>query len=126
VAVGVHGRQVEGSSLQEGEMYRFGGTRTLRGYRENEFLGSRIAWANLEYRLLAGRRSFFYGFIDGGYYQRPGDAVSGASGAEAYKLGVGVGVRLDTALGNMAVSFAFGEGDSFSTGKIHIGLLGDF
>lgn len=126
LAIGLHGRQVEGSTLQEGEMYRFGGTKTLRGYRENEFLGSRVAWGNLEYRLLAGRRSFFYGFLDGGYYQRPADPVSGSAGAEAFKVGVGVGVRLDTALGNMAVSFAFGEGDSFSTGKIHVGLLGDF
>jgi outer membrane protein insertion porin family len=126
LAIGLHGRQVEGSTLQEGEMYRFGGTKTLRGYRENEFLGSRVAWGNLEYRLLAGRRSFFYGFLDGGYYQRPSDPVSGSAGAEAFKVGIGVGVRLDTALGNMAVSFAFGEGDSFSTGKIHVGLLGDF
>jgi outer membrane protein insertion porin family len=126
LAFGLHGRQVEGGTLQEGEMYRFGGTKTMRGYRENEFLGARVGWANLEYRFLAGRRSFFYGFLDGGYYQRPGDSLTGSAGAEAFKFGVGVGVRLDTALGNMGVSFAFGEGDSFATGKIHVGLLGDF
>jgi outer membrane protein insertion porin family len=126
VALGLHGRQVEGSSLQEGEMYRFGGTKTLRGYRENEFLGSRVGWANLEYRFLAGRRSFFYGFVDAGYYQRPGDSSAGTAVVDAVKLGAGIGVRLDTALGNMGVSFAFGEGDSFATGKIHVGLMGDF
>ncbi len=126
LAFGFHGRQVEGTDLQEGDLYRFGGTTTMRGYRENEFLGSRVGWANLEYRFLAGRRTFFYGFVDGGYYFRPLDPDSGSPEAQAFKYGVGVGVRLDTALGNMAVSFAFGEGDTFSTGKIHIGLLGDF
>jgi outer membrane protein assembly factor BamA len=126
LALGVHGRQVEGSDLQEGELYRFGGTTTMRGYRENEFLGSRIGWANLEYRFLAGRRTFFYGFVDGGYYFRPGDLNPGSPAAEAFKYGLGVGVRLETGLGNMGVSFAFGEGDTFSTAKIHIGILGDF
>lgn len=125
-ACGFHGRQVEGSSLQEGELYRFGGTTTMRGYRENEFLGSRVAWVNLEYRFLAGRRTYFYAFSDGGYYFRPVDPESGSPEAQAFKYGVGIGVRLDTGLGNMGVSFALGEGDTFATGKIHVGLLGDF
>ncbi len=126
LALGIHGRQVEGSSLQEGELYRFGGTTTMRGYRENEFLGSRVGWANLEYRFLAGRRTFFYGFVDGGYYFRPLDSETGSPEAQAFKYGVGIGVRLDTSLGNLGVSFAFGEGDTFATGKIHVALLGDF
>ena len=126
IALGLHGRQVEGGELQEGELYRFGGTTTLRGYRENQFLGSRIGWANLEYRFLVGRRTFFYGFVDGGYYFRPESSTLGLEGAEVFKYGTGLGVRLETGLGNMGVSFALGEGDSFSTAKIHVGLLSDF
>lgn len=126
LALGFHGRQVQGSTLQEGELYRFGGTTTMRGYRENEFLGSRVGWANVEYRFLAGRRTFFYGFADGGYYFRPGDSTIGSQEVQAFKYGFGIGVRLETALGNMGVSFALGEGDTFATGKIHVGLLGDF
>ena len=126
IAVGFHGRQVEGGDLQEGELYRFGGAATLRGYRENQFLGSRVGWSNLEYRFLVGRRTYFYGFVDGGYYYRPDFPRLGLTSVNVFNYGYGIGVRLDTALGNMGVSFALGQGDSFGTAKIHIGLLSDF
>jgi outer membrane protein assembly factor BamA len=125
VAIGVHGRNVEGGDLQEGELYRFGGATTLRGYRENEFLGSRIGWVNLEYRFLAGRRTYFYGFLDGGYYFRPDSPTLGLEPANVFKYGAGIGVRLETGLGNIGVSFGMGQGDSFSTAKIHFGLLSE-
>jgi outer membrane protein insertion porin family len=124
VALAMHGRQITNDRIELGDLYRFGGTTTLRGYRENEFLGSRIAWTNAEYRFLLARRAFFCGFFDTGYYYLPGDASTASS--QAVKYGYGVGFRFETALGNMGVSFAFGGGDSFSQGKIHLGLLNDF
>src|SRR5206468_12862099 len=75
LAFGFHGRELRSGQPEEGEMFRLGGTRTLRGYRENQFIGSRIAWSNTEYRFLLARRSFIYGFVDGGYYLRPADGV---------------------------------------------------
>lgn len=126
IAVGVHGRQVEGGGTDESQMFRFGGATTLRGYRENQFIGSRLAWTNTEYRLLLGRHSFLYGFIDTGYYFRPGDVRTALSSTEAFHYGYGIGLRFDTPLGNMGVSFALGKGDSFAQGKIHVGVLGDF
>ncbi len=107
-------------------MFRFGGANTLRGYRENQFLGSRVAWTNAEYRFLLGRRSFFFGFLDTGYYSRPADIEQSLPASEAFKYGYGIGLRTDTPLGNISVSFALGQGDSFSQGKIHIGLINDF
>ncbi len=126
IAVGVHGRQAQGGGVDESQMYRFGGAQTLRGYRENQFLGSRVAWTNTEYRFVLGRRSFVYGFIDTGYYFRPGDARTGLLSTEAFHYGYGLGLRFDTPLGNMGVSFALGKGDSFAQGKIHVGVIGDF
>jgi outer membrane protein insertion porin family len=126
IAVSVHGRQVQGGGGDESQMFRFGGAQTLRGYRENQFLGSRLGWTNTEYRLLLGRRSFVYGFIDTGYYFRPGDARTGLPSTEAFHYGYGLGLRFDTPLGNMGVSFALGKGDSFAQGKIHVGVIGDF
>jgi outer membrane protein insertion porin family len=125
-AVGFHGREIRSGQLEEGEMFRFGGARTLRGYRENQFLGSRIAWSNLEYRFLLGRRSFFFGFVDTGYYSRPADPVHSIAGVDAFKYGYGVGMQLETGLGTLGVSFALGKGDSFSAGKIHLGLINEF
>ena len=126
IAVGVHGRQAQGGGVDESQMYRFGGAQTLRGYRENQFLGSRVAWTNTEYRFLLGRRSFVYGFMDTGYYYRPGDTRTALPSTEAFHYGYGLGLRFDTPLGNMGVSFALGKGDSFAQGKIHVGVIGDF
>jgi outer membrane protein insertion porin family len=126
IAVGVHGRQVQGGGSDESQLFRFGGAMTLRGYRENQFLGSRLAWTNLEYRLLLARHSFVYGFLDTGYYFRPGDARTSIASSEAFHYGYGIGLRFDTPLGNMSVSFALGKGDSFAQGKIHVGVIGDF
>jgi outer membrane protein insertion porin family len=126
VAVGLHGREIRTGQVQPGEMYQFGGANTLRGYRENQFIGSEIVWSNAEYRFLLARRSFLFAFLDTGYYNRPADDVLGTPSARAFKYGYGIGIRLDTPLGNMGVSFAFGQGDSFGTAKIHIGLINDF
>ncbi len=126
VMVGLHGRQVQGGGIDITEFYRFGGARTLRGYRENQFLGSRVGWATTEYRFLLGSHSFLYGFFDSGYYFRPVDPLRAGSGAEAFLYGYGIGLRFDTSLGNLGVSFALGKGDSFSQGKIHLGVVNEF
>ena len=49
-----------GPFFEESDLYRLGGTNTLRGYRENQFLGSRIFWSNLEYRFLLTQRTFAF------------------------------------------------------------------
>jgi outer membrane protein assembly factor BamA len=126
LALGLHGRQLTSGVIELGDLYRFGGTNTLRGYRENEFLGSRVAWTNTEYRFLLAQRSYVFGFFDTGYFFLPGDDTKGISSLQHFKYGYGIGVRLETNLGNIGVSFAFGEGDSFSQGKIHVGLMNEF
>ena len=125
-AFGLHGREIRTGQVQQGELYQFGGANTLRGYRENQFLGAEIIWTNAEYRFILARRSFLFGFLDTGYYNRPEDDLLGIPSARAFKYGYGIGIRLDTALGNLGVSFALGQGDSFGTAKIHIGLINDF
>lgn len=125
LSLGLHGRQLTSGSIDVSDLYRFGGTNTLRGYRENQFLGSRIAWANLEYRFLLARRSFAYAFFDAGHAFLP-PLGTGSETAQRYIFGYGLGIRMQTALGNVGVSFAFGEGDSFSQGKLHFGLFNEF
>ncbi len=126
IAMGLHGRQVQGGSIDDSELFRFGGANTLRGYRENQFVGARVAWTNTEYRLVVGRQSFLYGFFDTGYYSRPGSVVRSTPGSEAFHFGYGIGMRFDTPLGNLGVSFALGKGDSFAQGKVHFGILNEF
>jgi outer membrane protein insertion porin family len=112
--------------MDKSDLFRLGGAATLRGYREGQFLGSRLVWTNLEYRFLVALRSFFYGFIDVGYIAQPSITAIGLTASERSKIGYGVGVRIDSALGLIGVSFALGEGDTFSTSKIHIRLINEF
>jgi outer membrane protein insertion porin family len=126
VALGVHGRQIASESIELSDRFRFGGTNTLRGFRENQFLGSRIAWTRSEYRLLLARRSYFYGFFDTGYYFLPADDQNGIPSSQNFKYGYGIGIRLETVVGNVGVSVALGGGDSFNQAKLHFGLVNDF
>jgi hypothetical protein len=41
---------------------------------------------------------------------------------EDFLYGFGLGLNLETALGVLRVSYALGEGDTFSDGKIHFGV----
>lgn len=125
-AVGLHGRQLTNKHIQVSDYYRFGGARTLRGYRENQFMGTRAAWTNAEYRFLLARRSFVYCFFDTGYFFLPNDDVREVPSMQKLMYGYGVGIRLETRLGSVGVSFALGEGDTFQQTKIHVELLNEF
>lgn len=125
----LHGREVTSDEkvVSITDQYRLGGAKTLRGYREEQFRGSRLAWTNFEYRLLLGRRSRFFAFVDVGYYFReeklPDNDIDEV---DDVKIGYGFGVRLDTRLGFFGIDFGLGEGDSFSDAKVHIGLTNEF
>jgi len=119
--LGVHGRQISTGEPEQGDLFRLGGVRALRGFRENRFSGTRVAWGTVEYRLLTGGRTFFFGFIDPGYVYTPLTEP-----VELITFGYGIGVRLETALGLVGVSFALGKGDPVSETKIHFGLINDF
>jgi outer membrane protein insertion porin family len=116
VATELHLRDFSSANMDVSDLFRLGGATTLRGYQEGQFFGSRLVWTNLEYRFLVAPRSFFYGFIDVGYI----------APLEQSKIGYGIGVRMDTVLGLIGVSFALGEDDTFGTSKIHIRLINEF
>jgi len=122
----LHLRDFKSAATDASDLFRIGGASTLRGYREGQFSGSRIVWMNVEYRFIVALRSFFYGFVDIGYIRQPDLITADLTASEQSKLGYGIGVRMDSALGLIGVSFAMGEGDTFSTSKIHIRLINEF
>lgn len=126
IAIGVHGRELQGSFFEISDLYFLGGTNSLRGYRERQFQGNRLLWSNLEYRYLLTRRSFAFAFFDSGYFLRSEDQSRNIRKISDVKLGYGIGINLETGLGVLGVSFALAQGDSFSEGKIHFGLLNEF
>lgn len=126
LALGMHGKELQGPQIEISDMFLLGGTNTLRGYRENQFLASRIAWTNLEYRFLLTRRTFVFSFFDVGYFMQRENISLNISKSSNTKIGYGIGLHVETGLGILNVNFAFAKGDSFSEGKIHFGIINEF
>ncbi len=126
IAVGIHAKELKGPMFEFSDLYFLGGTNSLRGYRENQFMGSRIAWSNLEYRVLLTPRSYAFLFFDSGYYLRKADEERKIEENSAFKIGYGLGLTIETSLGVLGVSFALAKGDSFGEGKIHFGIVNEF
>jgi outer membrane protein insertion porin family len=122
LAVELNGMQITGGRLQLTDYFWFGGSRSLRGYRENQFWGDIVVWTNLEYRFILGRNSRIFLFNDWGFYNCP-DA-----GRDRQEIlpGYGVGVRLETPMGILGVDYGLGKGDGFKEGKIHFGIINRF
>jgi outer membrane protein insertion porin family len=125
-SVTIHGRELRGSNLELSDLYFLGGTNSLRGYREKQFQGNRILWSNLEYRYLITRRTYVFAFFDAGYILRNEDTQLKIAQTSSYKTGYGFGLNIETGLGVLGVSFALGNGDSFTDGKIHFGIINEF
>ena len=125
-ALSLHGRELRGSFFEDADLFRLGGTNSLRGYLENQFLGSRVAWSNLEYRFLLTRRSYIFTFFDSGYFLRVAEPDRNIEKLESFKIGYGLGLSVETGLGVLGVSFALAKGDTFSQGKIHFGIINEF
>ena len=124
VYLGLHGVEVRTGDrfVPLSDQIRFGGATTLRGYREDVFRGNLIAWSNLEYRLLVGRESRVFLFLDNGWFQRqePDERIQGA------RVGYGFGIRLQTKVGLFGIDFGLGEGDRLMDAKVHVGLVNRF
>jgi outer membrane protein assembly factor BamA len=126
LALSFHGRRISSSEkfIPIPDQYRLGGTRSLRGYREDQFRGSTIAWSNMEYRYILGPRSRAFVFCDVGYYH----AENSNGVSEDLKIGYGFGVRLETGLGIMGIDYglAYGEKTGLMSGLLHVGLVNEF
>ena len=125
-ALSLHARELRGKSFENTDLFKFGGTNSLRGYREEQFLGNRLLWSNIEYRFLLTARTFVFAFYDFGYYLREAVKSKNILKGESFLYGYGIGLNIETALGVLGVSFALGKDDSFSEGKIHFGLVNEF
>lgn len=118
--------EVRSDKLEDSDFFRIGGNRNIRGYRDEQFLASRLAYGNIEPRYSISRRSFVFGFYDFGYYFKPDDIANNIAEQQDFLYGYGFGIRLETQLGIIGVSYGLGKGDSFLDGKINFGLINNF
>lgn len=118
--------EVKSGKLEEADLFLVGGLKNIRGYREDQFYASRLAYGTAELRYSLSRRSFASVFFDPGYYYRPSDDLNSIPKQEGFIFGYGLGVRLETAIGMIGVSYAVAKGDGLIDGKIHFGLINNF
>ena len=124
--ISLHGVEIRSPKFENADFYRLGGSRTVRGYREEQFLASRAAWANFEIRYSLTRKTFASIFYDAGYYKKPQDELTLSPEQKGFIFGYGLGIRIETPLGIFGVSYALSKGDSMLEGKVHFGLINDF
>jgi outer membrane protein insertion porin family len=106
------------------EMFFLGGASSLRGYREEQFWGTTVAWTNIEYRYLTGRRSRIFLFNDWGCYYRQEENIDNRNSQNwsDLKSGYGAGIMLETGVGVIGLEFGWETGSQMMEGKVHLRL----
>jgi outer membrane protein insertion porin family len=113
-------------SIPLSEQFYLGGAATLRGYRENQFHGTRTALNRLELRL-GDQGEHVYLFADVGYVSSLKESPGGGTERDDFtRSGYGFGVRTPTSLGSVDLSFGVGERLSLEQTKVHVILGYDF
>ena len=100
------------ASLTESELHGLGGPGSVRGYREDEFLSTRLGWFSTEFRYRIDRTSSVYPFVDIGAYR---DSLDWQ-----VKPGYGVGTRVATRVGVLGFDYGVALGDNPLRGKVHL------
>jgi len=107
------------------ELFQIGGNRLLRGFDEESQFVSQYGVGTVEFRLLTGLNSNFFGFVDGGWGKHPLDKVK----SHTY-ISTGAGLSFQPKAGLINVTWAVGKRDdtdfNLRQSKIHIGFVSFF
>ncbi len=93
------------TSLPSFEKFELGGVNTLRGYNLGEFRGDNMLLFNLEYRIPLATNFQGVLFVDYGSVWDYGASLN----FDDFKLGKGVGIRVDTPLGPIRLDYGMSE-----------------
>ena len=118
IALGVHAGTTWGTNIPPTELFYLGGANTLRGFDEDWFSGPQRVYANFEYRLIVGRASRIFAFVDLGSVTR----ADQPSTFDPLRVGYGFGMRLESRGGLLRIDYGLAEGNSALQGKIHVNL----
>lgn len=103
-------------SISEYNQYRVGGQDTIRGYREDQFRGDRMALASIEYRFPIVSKVTGALFTDFGGAWDSGFKPSNMHGS------VGIGLGLNTPIGPLRLDYGRGS----QGGRVHFRVGGTF
>ncbi len=110
--------------IDHSEQFKLGGFGSLRGYRQDQFAGRRIALGQSELRLRPSRQFAFYLFSDIGYvYSKRLVAPNLVGSEEITRVGSGFGLFVGNPTVQMTMELGWGYHDRIDEGKIHVGLV---
>lgn len=111
--------------IYQNERFRFGGLTSLRGFNEEELLGTSKGIISLEYRFLVDKNSAAFVFYDQAIYEDRSSLYSKDS-----PFGTGVGFAIGSKIGIFSISYAIGKqlNNPFDLkqGKVHFGYIAYF
>ena len=129
LAVLVRYRRVDtpAEKLSLSDRYWLGGSTSIRGYREEIFPAVNALWATTEYRIIRGRASWVFLFVDSGYLtNKIRDLNDHYSKKTIHRTGYGFGIRIESRAGTLGFDYGFGKGNSLGEGKLHVSLASSF
>ena len=119
------GKYFYAPSIFENEKFRLGGINSLRGFDDQSIFTPYYAMANVEYRFLLSKNSFFGAFFNAALVQN-----SITHTGFDYPFGFGVTAAIETKAGVFGITYAMGRqlGNkiTFNSAKIHFGYVNYF
>ena len=107
------------SVIPPSDLYKLGGVRNLRGYREDQFFCERYALFTAQPELELATGASFHLFSDGAWMrQSTDDAI--------FRWGAGAGFEFLLPTGKLLIDVAWGKGNSFGDGKLYVILESRF
>jgi outer membrane protein assembly factor BamA len=115
-----------GKDFFENQMKRLGGFSSLKGFDELSLLASSYIFGDAEIRFFTSEKTYFSGFINGGWYERK----QKDDYYRDFPLGIGTGLNLETQAGIFSIYVALGmkkdDPPQLRNSKIHIGYASVF
>lgn len=103
-------------SISESNLYKIGGQDSLRGYRDDQFRGTRFLLATVEYRFPLVKK------VQGAVFTDWGNAWTKDSWPDTIKGSVGLGLQLETPIGPLRLDYGRGS----DGGRMHFSVGGSF
>ena len=103
-------------TISEYSQFRVGGQDTIRGYREDQFRGTRMALVSLEYRFPIVSK------VTGALFTDYGGAWSDGFAPEKMHGSIGIGLGLNTPIGPLRLDYGRGS----QGGRVHFRVGGTF
>jgi len=126
IKTSVEGKYFFSRNIFENEKYRLGGVNSLRGFDDQSIFTPYYAMANIEYRFLLSKNSYFSTFFNAAVVE---DNRVG-KGPVDFPFGFGAGAAIETKVGIFGITYAMGKQldnkITIKSAKIHIGYVNYF